>query len=300
MLEEHLLNFKTVEAEDVPRLRSYIEKRPKRICDFTAGCIYMWGQYYATAYALDENALYLRVEYSAGYCYAILPVSGSYIQSVENLYKRCQDDCRPLKLCAVIKEEYEALAKHFGARISASTRRNWSDYVYLAEAMREFSGKKYHRQRNHINAFIRDNPDWRFEPIGKSNFNDVVSFYDEYRKKYQKEATSALVEAKAVNTVLSTYDKLDLPGGILYVGDEVVGFSIGEVSGDTLFVHIEKASTEYRGSYQMLVREFAREYAKDPVIYINREDDAGDEGLRASKLSYRPIELIDKYLIAIE
>jgi hypothetical protein len=33
--------------------------------------------------------------------------------------------------------------------------------------------------------------------------------------------------------------------------------------------------------------------------YVNREDDAGDEGIRYSKMNYKPIELIPKYLVTV-
>ena len=70
--------------------------------------------------------------------------------------------------------------------------------------------------------------------------------------------------------------------------------SVGEIIKDTLYVHIEKADRSYEGSYQMIVREFARHNVTEDVKYINREEDVGDEGLRKSKAIYHPIELLEK------
>ena len=38
----------------------------------------------------------------------------------------------------------------------------------------------------------------------------------------------------------------------------------------------------------------------DEIKYVNREEDCGDEGLRKSKLSYHPVELIEKNTVFIE
>jgi hypothetical protein len=84
------------------------------------------------------------------------------------------------------------------------------------------------------------------------------------------------------------------------VNDTVVALSIGEVVQDTLYVHVEKARVDYSGSYQAIVSMFAQYAAEEDTLYINREDDSGEERLRYSKMSYHPIRLIDKYWVTVE
>lgn len=59
-------------------------------------------------------------------------------------------------------------------------------------------------------------------------------------------------------------------GGMLLGEDEVIGMSMGEIIADTLYVHIEKASRRYPGSYQMLVNQFAKAFVTPQVAYVNR------------------------------
>ena len=63
-------------------------------------------------------------------------------------------------------------------------------------------------------------------------------------------------------------------------------------------VHIEKAFAEVAGAYTIINREMVR-YLKQKLpglLWINREDDTGDEGLRKAKLSYQPDLLVEKEL----
>ena len=69
---------------------------------------------------------------------------------------------------------------------------------------------------------------------------------------------------------------------------------------DTLYVHVEKARVDYAGAYQAIVSLFAKYALEEGTLYINREDDSGEERLRYSKMSYRPIRLIDKYWVTVE
>lgn len=66
-----------------------------------------------------------------------------------------------------------------------------------------------------------------------------------------------------------------------------------------MFVHVEKALTEYNGVYPMLTNCFASHFRTPQVVYINREEDEGDLGLRTSKLSYHPLLLKEKYKVTL-
>ncbi len=59
-------------------------------------------------------------------------------------------------------------------------------------------------------------------------------------------------------------------------------------------MHIEKALRDFSGAYQTLAMCFAESMKLPGVNFINRQDDTGDEGLRKSKLSYKPCALLDK------
>jgi hypothetical protein len=50
----------------------------------------------------------------------------------------------------------------------------------------------------------------------------------------------------------------------------------------------------------MLARREAEKYCVGNIKYVNREDDAGDEGLRRSKLAYRPAYIAEKYTVIVK
>ena len=128
----------------------------------------------------------------------------------------------------------------------------------------------------------------------------IAKFLDRYAAGVDKPSASFHEDLAKTREVLGNYTTYDMLGGMLLVEGEIVGFSLGEIVGDTLFTHIEKADRDYQGCYQMLVAQFAQQFAQDGVHFINREDDAGDPGLRKSKLSYHPVALLEKYTVTVD
>ena len=62
--------------------------------------------------------------------------------------------------------------------------------------------------------------------------------------------------------------------------------------------HVEKGLRAYEGVYQATVSAFTQAFAGEGILYTNREEDCGIEGLRISKLQYHPAEIMEKnYLL---
>lgn len=295
------MNFKILTLEDIDKLRPYFVNNQCRICDCTIGGTFIWRDFFRTEYAIADKVLYLKATYLTGDVAFASPRGEPCPEkpAYDTIIDYCHSNGLTPRLCAVSANRLEKVrAIYPDAKVT--TERAWSDYLYMADDIKNLAGRKYSGQRNHINRFLREREDWRFEKIDANNLTQTREFFEFYAQQHDKDYP-ALKECnmKALE-VLDNLERYGLFGGILLVEGSVVGGAIGEIVGDTLFVHIEKANTDFKGSYPMLVNQFAKTFAQGEVTRINREEDDGVEGLRISKMSYHPCTLLDKYVVEFE
>jgi len=186
-------------------------------------------------------------------------------------------------------------------RFSVTYNRDVADYVYDRRKLVALSGKKYHGKKNHVNKFKRAFENWAYEPITQDNVDDCLAMLSEWKKinsvdkDYEKHAESCVARKSLINL-----DMLGEKGGLIRAEGRVVAFTIGEkVNSDTFVVHIEKAFADVPGAYAIVNQQFIEHEAGD-CLYVNREDDAGEEGLRQAKVSYHPLFMIEKGLAVIK
>ncbi len=293
------LEFKKLELEHIPLIRPFFLQQDRRICDCTAGSTLMWRKYFDNCFSLVEDTLVFRSRYPGGPFAFTVPIGKDPERLLDLTEEYCRENGLALRFCTVTPNDLELLRSRW-PRLTVEENRDWYDYLYESRDIVEFAGRKYAAQRNHIHRFERDCPDWSFERMTADHVEEVRAFYRQFLQERAKEAAMAQAEVGEIIEVLDHFAEYAFLGGILRVGGEIVGISMGEIVRDTLFVHIEKADVRYSGVYQKLVNCFAREFVTDEVRYINREDDTGDPGLRKSKLSYRPIALLEKYVVQVE
>ena len=292
-----MIEFKKIGLKDIPTLKAYFSAYPARQCDRSAGAAVMWRDYFENCFAVIDGTLVMSASLDNKTCFSF-PIGRNVTDALNAIENHCKELGIPLVFCSVNKAELPILEKHFG-QITADADRDWFDYLYEKEAMLNLAGRKYGTPRNHINKFKKLYTDWSFEPINNDNIPELIEFTKNFTFGAEKDE-SALTELQMCVEVLENYDAYGMQGGALRVGGKIIAYSIGETVGDTIFSHIEKADISYAGAYQMLTNQFLRLYAEsDEIRFVNREEDCGDEGLRKSKLSYHPVELIEKNTVII-
>lgn len=292
------LNFTKLEISHIPVIRPYFQIQERRTCDCTIGSTMMWRDYFDNCFSIEEDTLVFRSKYLNETYAFTFPIGANVDRMLDRIEEYCRDNKIALEFCTVTPHDLEKLLKRW-PDLQAEETRDWFDYLYDSKAMTSLSGKKYASIRNHINRFDRDNPDWSFEHMEQRHVDEVRSFLYELTESRTKQGDTAREEEDKVFEVLDYFDAYRFLAGILRVHGKIVGISMGEIVRDTLFVHIEKANTELSGVYQKLVQCFAREFATEDVLFINREEDVGDPGLRKSKMSYRPLKLLGKYTVRV-
>lgn len=299
MLSLSKLNFEPVELNHADMLKAAFSSQKYRISSFTAGSAIMWQKIYNIRVCEAFGCVILSADYPReGKCYSI-PVGGDVKAAINAVYDECKNSGEKCIFSDVPEGGLELLKEIFGEkRLKISTDDGWSDYLYNASDLITYSGKKFNGQRNHVNRFNRLYPDAVFEPLTRENFDEAYEFLKNYISQNGTTSESGELEGCAAIRLMKRYFDLNLYGAILKANNKIISLSIGEKVGDTLFVHVEKGLIEFSGVYQVMVQKFAETYAGD-LLFINREEDDGVEGLRKSKLSYHPIGLLNKYSVEI-
>ena len=294
-----MLDFHPLTEQDLDTLRPFFKDNPSRLCDLTLGVIFIWRDYYKTEYAIYEDVLYFKVDYPGTGTMFTLPHGGDGKREYEQIRNYCLKRGIPIIFYPIPGQELDKLTELFPCAVAMSDRDTF-DYLYESQALKDFAGKKLAGQRNHVNRFLRTYENWRFAPLTEEELPAAMKFLDRYAAAVSKDSGTFREDMEKTRQVLVNAKRYGMVTGALWVDGQVVGLSAGEVLGDTLFIHIEKADRTVEGCYQMLVSRFARQFAGEGVVYINREDDTGDEGLRTSKLSYKPIALLEKFAVVVQ
>ncbi|MCM1029729.1 MAG: phosphatidylglycerol lysyltransferase domain-containing protein [Pseudoflavonifractor sp.] len=296
------LDFKPFTYEEIMRLTPMLTMSPSRTCDFTIGGIYLWQHYFMYTRAIVDDTLFIRgvAEDNLTMTAYSLPQGRLPLTKSMPLLQRHveMEGGGELLLSAVPEDRLGELA--CAAQISrVEELPDWADYLYEIEPMATFAGKAMSKKRNHVHRFEADHPDALFESMTAANIPAALDFLARHSAPAPDKSVTAdydIIETAETLRHLDRYPTFE--GAVLRApGRGVVAFTIGEVIGDTLYVHIEKMDHEVNGSGETISSRFCQMMRERyPWLrYVNREDSSGDPGLARAKEAYHPCGILRKY-----
>jgi hypothetical protein len=180
--------------------------------------------------------------------------------------------------------------------------RDQADYLYSREELATLPGKKFHKRRNRLTKFLREEgADYVYGELGDEHLDACLALAEGWCEiSCSLEKPSTYRETAAAKEALSLRRELGLRGAVVSTGGQVRAFCLGEeLRPDTFVVHFEKVEPGREGLAQLINRDFCL-HSLGNYLYVNREQDLGDPGLRHAKESYHPVSLVQKYRVERE
>lgn len=293
-----LIQTPCLETKNV--LEKYLKYNQYYGCEFTAANNILWSPYYNGRFTIIEDMLVFVRTGENGITGTTFPVGrGDKRKAFDAVAEYFSSNNIPFFMYLVEKKMYELIDRWYPGKYTIEYQRDDADYLYEWETLAYLKGPKLHGKRNHINRFLENYPDYKYEIIDDSNYKECIEMAHIWAKENELEE-SAVYELKALDFALENRRILGLNGALIRVKEKVIAFTMGEpLKEDTYVVHFEKAYGDIQGAYPMINREFVRRSLKG-YRYINREEDMGIPGLRHAKTSYQPVRLIDKGTVKLK
>ncbi|MBQ6541190.1 MAG: GNAT family N-acetyltransferase [Lachnospiraceae bacterium] len=297
-----MLHFEPFSIPALQKALPYIRKNPSLLSDLSAGYLFMWHEGADVQFCVWNDTFLVReiIGEQPAFSY---PFGADPDGMVDELIRYASDKHLPLRFFAVNERTLAGICADRRLQPSMyAFDRKWSDYLYDFEEARNFRGRKYNGQRNHINRFrkLYGDPVIRF--LTEEDRPAVEEMLAKYADAHPPVNLLEGLELKRTKALYDVCQTLHLYAAGLFVEEKLAALSIGEVTGDMLMIHVEKALTCYEGIYPTMYSGFVRligEHLEKPLKVVNREDDSGDPGIRTSKLQYHPVSIENKYLVHV-
>lgn len=285
--------------EHIKLMSKYIGQRRIESCEYSLTTLFMWKKMYNPHLYINDNYMIIFELYQ-NECYALMPLcKEEYIlESFEKTIEIFKELKEGFEMYCVDSLYANRVKQTYSDHYLIKDDRDNADYIYDGETLRNLSGKKLRKKKNHINAFKRLNENqYEFKLLGPQNKGEIMVFLNEWCQQHGELTTHLQEEIDGIEYILDHVDALESKLAGIYIKEKLEALTIGSLINDNeAVIHVEKANHSFRGLYPYINQQFLLEVFPS-VDLVNREDDLGIEGLRKAKLSYEPLRLEDKYTI---
>lgn len=292
-------NFREIRLEDRDLFLETLRKYRPTTSELTFTNLFIWRDHYKFSWSLLEDTIFVIAEDDEGKKYAFQPlgIKDNEIMRKFISWMAGENEGSPVRFERVDRRFVEFI-RGYGAEEIAPLRDHF-DYVYLRSELVELRGSKFRQKRQRLRRAL-EAKNLEFSEIRPEHIDKCLSLHERWCKfKGCDDDRNLKAEFIASIELFRNYSFLGVKGLAILLGGKLVAFSVGEMLNDeTVVVHFEKVDPEYPDFYPLINLKFL-EICAPQATYVNREQDLGVPGLRASKLSYHPHHLEEKFRVEI-
>lgn len=281
-----------------PALDAAFALHRPQISEFTFTNLYIWRHAYGAKITRFDDVIFLlswRADPEDSF--VLPPLSdAATLDQVRACLDLLRQEGHDPKFCRAERDVLDRLGITDAEFDVQSDRDDW-DYLYRIQDLIDLPENLYPDKVRHIRHFEQ-----RFKFEYRPITPDLVPACQELQDlwcddKHCDLYSSLRAEGRAVKEILGRLDELSIRGGAILVNDRVQAFTLGEpLNDDTVVIHIEKATPDLHGAFQVINQQFLIHEWADRQ-YVNREQDVGDPGLRKAKESYLPVRMVEKFTV---
>jgi hypothetical protein len=293
--------FQPLTVADKQLIQSFTLKSSFRSCYLAFASLYCWSGFFNTEFAVEGGRLFLRYMFDDEYVYFTPTGNDGNDEPLRQMLHEATNGDRPFSLQCVDAATCKSFDAIMLEKFEWNVNRDSSEYLYLRSDLENLAGKKFQPKRNHINQFLRTFPDYEYLPLTPEIMPECMALERQWRKNAEAHEPFEAIETidaehNALTTAFEHFAELDLIGAAIRANGKIVAFTYGAPINDEVFdICVEKADISILGTYPVINQQFVRRLPSR-FIYINREEDLGVPGLRKAKLSYNPVEMVEKFV----
>lgn len=296
-------NFKKLELSDKNEIEKFVSKFPPYSA-FNFTNLFAWDiRDDRKISKLNGNLVVLFTDYDTKEPFlSFLGTNKCKDTALELLYFADKSKISP-KLRFITEESIKQLQS---TDLHIKEDRDNFDYIFSTLKLSKLQGIKFKTHRHLARRFSQKYPDAIFQ---LKNLNDLliqekihhVLRQWENGKKIQNKTYDLRFEEKALNRLLESVASHKLILSCIFLRDIMIGFSIDEIlSNQNAMSHFIKANNSFRGIYEFLNKELAKYLKTQDVELWNWQQDLNITNLRKTKLGYRPVAFLKRYLVSLD
>ncbi len=196
-------------------------------------------------------------------------------------------------LYPVGREDFDQLDP---GRFRADHNPDDADYIFAADKLQTYSGRKLAPKRNLMKQFMAAH-----RVSSRPYHSDLKQDAETVLEQWQLENGNPrkTTDYYSVREALALSRELDLFGYIYYADEAPAGFLLaGENVPGMCTVHFAKGGRRFKGIFPYMFNHFANAMA-DRFVFYNFEQDLGKANFRKNKQSYSPDRLLTKYRVRL-